>query len=88
MTIEEALTEIQERVHVTEYVGSSYVDCVDIEALRVAIEALEQPEIIHCRDCEKYGTKFCAMDIWTDQVTIRRAKPNDFCSKAERREDG
>lgn len=44
MTINEALTEIQERVRVTEYVDSSYVDCVDIEALRVAIEALEQQE--------------------------------------------
>lgn len=46
-----------------------------------------QSEIIRCKDCEKYGTKFCAMDIWTDQVTIRRAKPNDFCSKVERRID-
>lgn len=44
MTREEALTEIKERVHVTEYVHSSYVDCVDIEALRMAIKALEQPE--------------------------------------------
>jgi hypothetical protein len=46
MTREEALTEIKERVHVTEYVGSSYVDCVDIEALRMAISALEtQPDL-------------------------------------------
>lgn len=44
MTREEALTEIKERVHVAEYVDSSYVDCVDIEALRMAIKALEQPE--------------------------------------------
>ena len=44
-----------------------------------------QQEIIHCRNCEKYGTKFCAMDTWTDQVTIRRAKPDDFCSKIEKR---
>lgn len=44
MTREEALTEIKERVHVAEYVNSSYVDCVDIEALRMAIKALEQPE--------------------------------------------
>lgn len=29
----------------TEYVESSYVDCVDIEALRIAIEALEQPDL-------------------------------------------
>jgi hypothetical protein len=48
---------------------------------------IRQPEIIHCQYCKKYGTKFCAMDTWTDQVTIRRAKPDDFCSKAERKDD-
>ena len=44
MTIEEALTEIKERIHITEYVGSNYVDCVNIEALRMAIEALKNSE--------------------------------------------
>jgi hypothetical protein len=103
MTREEALTEIKERVHVTEYVGSSYVDCVDIEALRMAIFALEtQPdlssysdklwrnayergkaeaeaELIRCKDCKwKQGAecvRFADVRPW----------PNDFCSRAERR---
>ena len=44
MTREEAARIIEERVRVTEYVESSYVDCVDIEALRIAIKALAQPE--------------------------------------------
>ena len=44
MTRDEAVSIIKERIHVTEYVGSSYVDCVDIEALRIAIKALEQQE--------------------------------------------
>ena len=44
MTREEAVSIIEERIHVTEYVESSYVDCVDMEALRVAIIALKQPE--------------------------------------------
>lgn len=44
MTREEAVSIIEERVCVTEYVDSSYVDCVDIEALRIAIKALTQPE--------------------------------------------
>ncbi len=44
MTREEAASIIEERVRVTEYVESSYVDCVDIEALRIAIKALTQPE--------------------------------------------
>ena len=47
-----------------------------------------QPEIIRCKDCEKYRTMFCVMDIWTEDVTIYKAKPDDFCSRAERREDG
>ena len=42
MTLEEAVSIIEERVRVTEYVESSYVDCVDIEALRMAISALEK----------------------------------------------
>ena len=45
MTREEALAEIKERVFVTEeYFNDSQVDYVDIEALRVAIKALEQSE--------------------------------------------
>ena len=44
MTKEEAISIIEDRIHVTEYVESSYVDCVDIEALRIAIKALKQPE--------------------------------------------
>ena len=55
------------------------------DAVDAAISALEQPEIIRCNDCEKYGTMFCAIDIWTEDVTIYTAKPDDFCSRAERR---
>lgn len=51
------------------------------------LDKLDSSEIIHCRDCEKYGTKYCEMDTWTDQVMIRRVKPDDFCSKAEKREE-
>lgn len=57
MSREEAVSIIEERIHVTECVKSSYVDCVDIEALRLAIKALKQPEIIHCRDCKHRGEK-------------------------------
>ena len=52
MNREEAASIIEERVRVTEYVESSYVDCVDIEALRIAIKALAQPD---CADCKKHG---------------------------------
>lgn len=45
MTREEALRIIEDCVHLAEYVDSIYVDCVDIEALRIAIKALyAEPE--------------------------------------------
>ena len=44
MTEIEAIKEIEERVQITEHVGGSYVDCVDIEALRIAIFTLKQME--------------------------------------------
>ena len=51
MTKEEAISIIEDRIRVTEYVESSYVDCVDIEALRMAIKALEtQAQWIPCEE--------------------------------------
>ena len=60
MTREEAASIIEDRVRVTEYVNSSYVDGVDIEALRIAIEALAQPEQrwIPCSECERRCDKW------------------------------
>lgn len=43
--------------------------------------------VVFCKDCKKYKTKFCAIDIWTDQVTIYRATPYDYCSRGERGND-
>lgn len=63
MTIEEALTEIKERIHITEYVGSNYVDCVNIEALRMAIEALKNSE----RKAES------AQNVQNDDLISRKA---------------
>ena len=78
--------EIEERICVTEYVESSYVDCVDIEALRIAIKALEQPEIVRCKDCKHYHYK---NDIpYCDRIDYGYGwKEDDFCSRAERRTD-
>lgn len=58
-------------------------ECIDeIEDLPSA-----QPDIIRCKDCKHYKTEFCAIDIWTADVKIYKAKPDDFCSRAERRQD-
>lgn len=84
MTREEAIKEIEERVQVTEYIGSSYVDCVDIEALRMAVSALEQPEIVRCKDCEFTDGEIPLADgrYWC----ILHSSIMYFCSDAERRE--
>ena len=42
MTKQEALAELKDRVHCAEWVDEDYVYCVSIEALKVAIEALER----------------------------------------------
>lgn len=59
----------------------------EAEALDMAIKALEQPEIIRCKDCEKAPK--CYGDV------VMRSKgggniycPLTYCSEAERRTDG
>lgn len=44
-----------------------------------------QSEIVRCKDCKYYKTKFCALDTWTNEITIYNAQPDDFCSRAKRR---
>ena len=51
-------------------------------AIECAIKALEQPEIIWCKNCYHYPNKYadCPMIGWA-------RNGNDFCSKAERGND-
>ena len=98
MTREEALQEIVERVRSTEYVDSVYVDSVDIEALRIAIEALKmaieaptKPEIVRCEYCkhrqpdeQKY---MCVLTITEQNCKQFYMNDNDFCSFGKRREN-
>ena len=73
MTKEEAISIIEERIRVTEYVESSYVDCVDIEALRMAIKALKQPEPqwIPCSERlpEHDGEKYL-VTLYSDRINV------------------
>ena len=54
----------------------------DADALEMALEALQQPEIIQCKDdCHwNDGTCYC-------EFHYRDVKPTDYCSWAERRTD-
>jgi len=42
------------------------------------------PAIIHCKECKFYKTEFCKMDMHHKDMTIYVAKPDDYCSYAER----
>ena len=52
MTRQEALAELKDRVRCAGWVDEDYVDCVSIEALKVAIGALER-EVSMCHGLEK-----------------------------------
>lgn len=43
--------------------------------------------VVRCRDCKHYKTKYCTMDIWREDITIYRAKPDDFCSRGVCKEE-
>ena len=66
------------------------------EALDMAIEALKaQPEIVRCKDCKYYGrilysgTQFEYGECFGHEESdyTFEVKPDDFCSRAERRTD-
>ena len=65
-----------------------------INGIETAKELLESApvvdavEVVRCRDCARYRTKYCPVDTWTADVTIYKAEPDDFCSYGERRADG
>ena len=52
MTRQEALAELKDYVRCASWTDDDYVDCVSVEALKVAIEALER-DISMCRGLEK-----------------------------------
>ena len=51
------------------------------EALRMAIEALQEPEIVHCKDCRLRKTEECAMQYECDCGEQHSwENDNDYCS--------
>lgn len=61
-------------------IADSWID----QACDVAIKALSEPEIIHCRDCKWFNDAGCAIRIVDDSD---KPTESDFCSFAERKED-
>ena len=50
-----------------------------------AIKALEQPEVIRCKDCKHWLHEHLCIEL-SEFGTIETL-PNEFCSRAERRTD-
>lgn len=50
-------------------------------AINIAIEKLEQPEIVHCKDCVKWcnGDDIYGICNWNEYLTLQTAK-DGFCS--------
>ena len=58
------------------------------EALRMAIEALQEPEIVHCKDCRLRKTEECAMQYECDCGEQHSwENDNDYCSWGKRCEE-
>lgn len=57
-------------------------------AISIAIEKLEQPEIVHCKDCKKWvnGDDRYGICNWNEYCTLQTAK-DGFCSCGKRRDE-
>ena len=92
MTRKEAIARIKDHMSVHKIYEERAVKIT--EALSMAISALEQPEIIRCKDCkhvervrsEEAARKFGQIYICGQNVFLS-PKPDDYCSMAERRTD-
>lgn len=83
MTREEAIERIRDHmiVHKMNEPRAIYIT----EALKMAIEALNQPEIIRCKDCKWKSRDVDFRNLkcpWGERVEMT---DNDFCSRYERR---
>lgn len=76
MTKEEAIERLKNRYFKASMCINSEECKADNEALDIAIEALKQPEIVHCADCARYENGECYY------IDAHKVKPRDFCSRS------
>ena len=78
MDRKEAIAEFKERLAITDYkehIPEYY------EAIELAIEALQEPEIVHCKDCRHWDK-----EIMYCNHTGMQIEPDGYCVYGERRE--
>ena len=73
MTKQEALAELKDRVRCASWVDEDYVDCVSVEALKVAIEALER-EVSMCRGLDKIAENIARSYESSEVVALLRTE--------------
>ena len=95
MTREEAIARIKDHIEIHKYHEQNAVKI--FEALDMAIKALEQPEIVRCKDCKffEYDHPYViqGMPILGHEVCSKwgngcKTNENGWCFLAERRTDG
>ena len=85
MRSEEAIRKLQKQK--AEYL-EEWIDYSGVaEAFDIAVSALQQPEIIRCKDCKWYDTAMPMTEgfSYCDKFGLVFGY-NDFCSRAEKRE--
>lgn len=78
MTREEAIKDIEKNI----------IPIVGGKSLRMAVDALRQPDIIHCGECRHFTTKgnIGRVKFGKCSVTKSVCLREDYCSWAERKE--
>lgn len=85
MTREEAIIDLNALKFILD--NDQYTDEIE-EALDVAIEALQQPEIVRCKDCKHYyfaDNCIPQEQRYTCELDGDRWNPDSYCSYAERK---
>lgn len=75
-----------ERKAVIEETRKPRLSDAELRRKMTLIPSADVVKVVRCKDCKKYGTPYCAVDLWTTDITMRKATENGFCSFGERRE--
>lgn len=62
-----------------------FYDATDLEAILNECPAADVEEVVRCKECKWFGDIGCAIRIVDDSD---RPSENDFCSFAERKDNG
>ena len=84
MTREEAIKVL--RTESVEIGGNAVSVCRFLEALDMAVKALDAVPVVRCRECKHCDPENHHCDHHMGTAAPLRRKPDDFCSYGERKE--